>query len=136
MIFVSPRGGSRSARSTRPTAQDSSGSSVESGSVLRLRLSTKRAYDRFRRWVSRIVWARWLLGFLFWELSGDLSFMPWGTLSETAWDVEEEYPGSKQYLEDFLLGLAIHIRYRYTLESSIEFASEIRPEFDEFIGKV
>lgn len=95
-----------------------------------LRISTKRAFDSFQRYVSRAIWARWLLGFLFWELSGDLPYTPWRTLSETAWDVELEYPGSKSYLEDFLLGLAIHIRYRTTLESSIQFATKIRPELD------
>lgn len=101
--------------------------------LTRLRLSTKPAFDFIQRWASRAVWARWLLGFLFWELVGDLPYTPWRTLSETAWDAEKEYPGSKRYLEDFLLGLAIHIRYRTTLESSIEFAVEIRSEFDEFI---
>lgn len=100
-----------------------------------LRRSTKRAFDRLQRWVSRIVWARWLVGFLFWELTGDLPFTPWRTLSETVWDVEREYPGSKRYLEAFLLGLVIHIRYRDTLESSVEWALELEPNFDRFVSE-
>lgn len=102
---------------------------------MRLRLSTRPAFDWVQRWVSRVVWARWLVGFLFWEGLGDLPYTPWRTLSETAWDLEVEYPEAKQYLEDFLLGLAIHIRNRDTLESSVEFAAEIRPEFDQFLRR-
>jgi hypothetical protein len=79
------------------------------------------------------VWGKWLVSFFFWETSGLLRWTPWKTLSETAWDMELEHPGSRQYLEDFLLGLAVHIRYRTTLESSIEWAARFRPEFDEFV---
>lgn len=99
-----------------------------------LRRSTKPPFDFFQRWFSRLVWAKWLLGFLFWELSGDLPYTPWRTLSETAWDVEQEYPGMKIELEDFLLGLAVHIRYRTTLESSIAWAKVNAVAFNEFVG--
>lgn len=100
-----------------------------------LRRSTKPPFDFLQRWISRVVWAKWLLGFLFWELSGDLPYTPWRTLSETAWDVEQEYPGTKEELEDFLLGLAVHIRYRTTLESSIEWAKVNAADFDAFVGR-
>lgn len=99
-----------------------------------LRRSTKPPFDFFQRWFSRLVWAKWLLGFLFWELSGDLPYTPWRTLSETAWDVELEYPGTQKELQDFLLGLAVHIRYRTTLESSIEWAKENAADFDRFVA--
>lgn len=91
-------------------------------------------FDLIQRWVSRIIWTRWLLGFLFWELSGDLPYTPWRTLSETAWDVEKEYPGTRADLEDFLLGLTIHIRYRDTLSSSVRFAGSVRNEFNQFVS--
>lgn len=101
-----------------------------------LRRSTKPPFDFLQRWISRLVWSRWLLGFLVWELSGDLPYTPWRTLGETAWDVEQEYPGTQRELEDFLLGLAIHIRFRTTLESSIEWATAHRVEFDQFVGTI
>lgn len=100
-----------------------------------LTLSTKRPLDVVRRWLSRFVWARWLLGFLFWELLGDLSWTPWKTLSETAWDVEQEYPGAQRELEAFLLGLVVHIRYRYTLESSVEWGRALETQFDAFVTR-
>ena len=98
-----------------------------------LRLSVHRRFDSAQRWASRLVWGRWLIGFLFWELTGLLSFTPWRTLSETAWDTEELYPGTRRALETFLLGLVIHIRYRYTLESSIEYAQRIEKNFDYMV---
>ena len=94
--------------------------------------STKPKFNEFQRWISRAVWSRWLLGFLFWEVSGDQKYTPWRTLSETAWDVEEEYPGTQRELEAFLVGLAIHIHYRDTLQSSVSFAYAHLDEFAEF----
>lgn len=87
--------------------------------IPRILLSTKRPFDEIRRWISRAVWARWLVGFLFWELSGDLGWTPWATLSETAWDVEQEYPGARHALFAFLVGLAVHIRYKIKLEDAV-----------------
>lgn len=66
-----------------------------------------------------MVWGRWLLGFLFWELSGDTGWLPWATLSETTWDVEQEYPGTRQALFGFLVGLAVHIRYSIKLTDAV-----------------
>lgn len=100
---------------------------------MRLVRSTKPAFDFVQRWVSRWVWAWWLCDFLFWELTGDIRFTPWRTLSETAWDVEKDMPGTKRYLEAFLLGLVVHIRYRKTLKSSIEWAFEAEAAFDRFV---
>lgn len=100
-----------------------------------LRRSTKKRFDLAQRWVSRIVWGRWLLGFLFWELTGDLPLTPWRTLSETAWDIEEQYPGTQKELEEFLLGLLVHIRYRDTLSSSLAWARELEPNFDRFVSE-
>lgn len=99
----------------------------------KLRLSTKPAFDFIQRWFSRLIWGEWFAEFLVREGLGDLPYTPWRTLSETAWDLEKEYPGTQAELEDFLLGLVIHIRYRDTLESSIEFAKSVRGEFDDFV---
>ena len=98
-----------------------------------LRLSTLPPFRGARRWISRIVWGRWLAGFLFWELTGTLRWTPWRTLSETAWDVEAEYPGARELLQGFLLGLVIHIRYRTTLKSSVEFGMELQNDFDRWV---
>jgi len=100
----------------------------------RLRLSTLPPFDKAQRWVSRIVWARWLLGFLFWELLGTRRFTPWRTLSETAWDIEKEYPGTQRELEAFLLGLVVHIRYRTTLTSAVQWGVLLQSDFDAFVA--
>lgn len=97
--------------------------------------STKRRFNEFQRWISYAVWSRWLLGFLFWEGTGDLPYTPWRTLSETGWDFEEQYPGEKINLDAFLLGLAVHIRDRDTLESSVDWAYRNLDAFDEFIAQ-
>lgn len=88
-----------------------------------------------RRWVSRVIWTKWLLGFLFWEGTGDWKYTPWATLSETGWDFEKEFPQYKNDLDAFLLGLAIHIRKRDTLESSVEWAYHHLDAFDEFLNQ-
>lgn len=88
-----------------------------------------------QRWISRIVWGRWLAGFLFWELLGTVRFTPWRTLSETAWDAEEHYPGVQRLLQGFLLGLTVHIRYRTTLKSSFIFGMELQNDFDAWITR-
>lgn len=95
--------------------------------------SNKRHISSIRRWISRLVWSRWLGDFLFWEGTGDLKYTPWVTLSETAWDFEKEYPGTQAELEAFLVGLAIHIHYGYTLQSSVDFAYAHLDEFAEFV---
>ena len=99
-----------------------------------LRRAVHHPFDFVQRWVSRFIWAQWLIDFLFWELTGTLPYTPWRTLSETAWDVEKEYPGTKRYLEAFLLGLVVHIRYRTTLESSIQWGLALEARFDQLVG--
>lgn len=98
---------------------------------MRLKRSTLPGFDTVQRIFSYAVWSKWLVGFLFWELTGLLRWTPWKTLSETAWDVEADHPGTKRYLEAFLLGLTIHIRYRTTLESAVAYAHERLQELDE-----
>ena len=95
--------------------------------------STKPLFDWIQRWVSRIVWGEWFAEFLVREGLGDLPLVPWRTLSETAWDLEREYHGTQADLEDFLIGLAVHIRYRTTLESSIQWAEQNKSRFDELV---
>lgn len=101
--------------------------------MLRLRLSTLPPLDAAQRWISRLVWGRWLAGFLFWELTGTRRWTPWRTLSETAWDLEAERPGTRRQLQGFLLGLAIHIRYRTTLKSSVALGQTLQDDFDVWV---
>lgn len=100
---------------------------------MKLRLSTLPPFDFAQRWVSRIVWGQWLAGFLVREGLGTLRWTPWRTLSETAWDVEREYPGAQRLLQGFLLGLVVHIRYRTTLESSVRWGLTLQDDFDSFV---
>jgi hypothetical protein len=100
---------------------------------VRLRLSALPPLDCAQRWISRVVWARWLAGFLFWELLGTVRLTPWRTLSETAWDTEKKYPGAQRLLQGFLLGLTIHIRYRTTLKSSVAWGLALHDDFDAFV---
>lgn len=100
---------------------------------MKLKLSTLPPFRGAQRLISRLVWGRWLAGFLFWELTGTRRYTPWRTLSETAWDVEEEYPDTVRLLQAFLLGLAIHIRYRTTLKSSVEFAWYRTADFERWV---
>ena len=55
------------------------------------------------------------------------------SLSETAWDTEEKYPGSRKKLEIFLIALTVHIRYKTTLESSLEWAIRNEKRFDHYV---
>ncbi len=98
-----------------------------------LRLSVRPPLDALRRWVSRCVWLAWLLAFGAIEAIGDLRFAPWRTLSETAWDLEARHPNGKRWLEAFILGLAVHIRYRTTLSSSVMWADSNLEDFDEYV---
>lgn len=82
--------------------------------------SNRKPFDSVQRWVSRVVWGRWALGFFFWEGTGDLRWTPWKTLSETIWDVEREYPGTRDAVFGLLLGLAIHLRYKVKLQDALE----------------
>ena len=100
---------------------------------MRLRLSTLPPFDAAQRWFSRIVWGRWLAGFLFWELTGTLRYTPWRTLSETGWDLEEHCPGVQRALQGFLLGLVVHIRYHTTLRSSVAFGMRLQDDFDAWV---
>ena len=62
------------------------------------------------RWAaSYAVWAGWLAAFLILELSGLWRWVPWVTLSETSWHLEEAYPVLYTLLGGFLLGLNVHI---------------------------
>lgn len=99
----------------------------------RLSLSRLPRFHGTQRWISRVVWGRWLAGFLTWELTGTLRWTPWRTLSETAWDVEEQHPGTVRLLQGFLLGLTIHIRYRTTLKSSVAFGLALQGDFDAWV---
>jgi hypothetical protein len=99
----------------------------------RLLLSKLPRFRGTQRLISRAVWGRWLSGFLFWELTGTRRLTPWRTLSETAWDIEEQRPGAVRLLQGFLLGLTIHIRYRTTLKSSVEFGLRLQADFDAWV---
>jgi len=99
----------------------------------RLILSKLPRFHRTQRAISRVVWGRWLADFLFWEFFGTLRWTPWRTLSETAWDIEEQRPGAVRLLQGFLLGLTIHIRYRTTLRSSVTFGLELASDFDAWV---
>lgn len=101
--------------------------------VRKLARSAKRPFHGAQRFFSRLVWGRWIFGFLFWETTGLLRWTPWRTLSETVWDVERHHPGTRHRLEEFLLGLTIHIRYRTTLSSSVETAGTLLDRFDDLI---
>ena len=105
-----------------------------SKTVAILKASTLPPFCFIQRWASRFIWGAWLANFLFWELTGTLRWTPWRTLSETAWDTEEKIPGTRRYLEAFLVGLAIHIRYRTTLNSSVRWARENEKNFDAFVN--
>lgn len=100
---------------------------------MRLRLSTLPPFDAAQRWFSRLVWGAWLAAFLVFELTGTLRWTPWRTLSETAWDTEARYPGTQRELQGFLLGLAIHIRYRTTLKSSVALGMALQDDFDRWV---
>jgi len=80
------------------------------------------------------VWTGWLSLFFALEGSGDLPYTPWRTLSETGWDFQQDYPDKKKDLDAFLLGLAVHIRDRDTLESSVEWAYRNIDAFDKFVA--
>lgn len=95
--------------------------------------SPKPLLSKGQRGVSRVVWAKWLLSFGFWELTGDLRFVPWKTLSETAWDVERSRPGTRKALLAFLLGLAAHIRYRTELRPAIVWGWKHADAFDKWL---
>jgi hypothetical protein len=95
--------------------------------------SPKPLFDAGLRWVSRIVWAKWLLSFLFWESTGDVRWMPWHTFSETIWDEERFHPGTRRYVTAFALALAAHIRYRTTLRSAWDWAVLNVDEFDRWM---
>ncbi len=98
-----------------------------------LRLSTKRPLHALQRWFSYYIWANVIIIFLFWELTGDLRWTPWKTLSETAWDVEKHYPGTVRYLQAFLLGLVVHIRFQTTLESSVKWGELLETRFNKLV---
>lgn len=95
-----------------------------------LKKSTLPPFHLVQRIVSYVVWALWVVTFLFWELTGLLPFTPWRTLSETAWDVDDQFPGVRDRLSAFLFGLAVHIRYRDTLESSYAWGQALVAELD------
>lgn len=102
---------------------------------MKLKLSTKPAFDALQRWVSYWVWANVVIIFLIWELSGDWRWTPWKTLSETIWDVEKHYPGTVATFEAFFLGLTVHLRYRDTLESSYLWGKALEKQFDAFVRR-
>ena len=98
-----------------------------------LKRSTLPPFCFVQRWASRVIWGLWVANFLFWELTGTLKWTPWRTLSETAWDTDSTEPGVQEALECFLLGLVVHIRYRTTLKSSIQWAAAHEAQFDKFV---
>lgn len=102
-------------------------------SLPRLRLSALPPFDAAQRLFSRIIWGAWLGAFLFLELLGTLRWTPWRTLSETGWDAEDKHPDTVRALQGFLLGLTVHIRYRTTLESSVELGMALQDDFDAWI---
>lgn len=104
-------------------------------SVPRLLLSKLPRFHGTQRFISRVVWGSWLTDFLVRELTGTLRWTPWRTLSETAWDVEEQHPGTVRLLQGFLLGLTIHIRYRTTLKSSVTFGLDLQADFDAWVKR-
>lgn len=93
--------------------------------VVALKRSTLPAFDFIQRICSYLVWGLVVLIFLFFELTGLLPFTPWRTLSETGWDLDEHHPGIREKLSAFLFGLAVHIRYRDTLESSYSWGQKL-----------
>lgn len=95
--------------------------------------SPKPLLDKAQRALSRIVWGRWLLGFLFWESTGDLRWCPWKTFSETVWDVEKHYPGTKREVVAFALALADHMEFRTELRGSWEWALANVDEFEAWL---
>lgn len=103
---------------------------------MKLSLSTLPPFNAMQRWISQLVWGRWLAGFLFWELTGTRRYTPWRTLSETAWDTEQHHPETRGLLQGFLLGLAIHIRYRTTLKSSFRVGMAMQANFDALLEEV
>lgn len=102
---------------------------------MKLVRSGKRPFHALQRWFSYAVWAVVLGIFLFWELTGNSSWTPWKTLSETAWDIEKRKPGTVKLLQAFLLGLTVHIRYRDTLESSVKWGYLLENDFDDFVRR-
>lgn len=101
---------------------------------MKLRLSNLPPLDFAQRWISRVVWGAWFIWFLVVEGLGTLRWTPWRTLSETGWDVENEYPGARRVLQGFLLGLVVHIRYRTTFKSSIAWGMALQNDFDKFVA--
>lgn len=82
--------------------------------------SNKKPFNFIQRWISRLIWGRWGLGFLFWESTGDLPYIPWRTLSETVWDVEKEYPGTADDIFGLLLGLSVHLRWKVEIFDALD----------------
>lgn len=56
-----------------------------------------------------LIWAAWLVAFLGLELTGFWRLVPWITLSETSWHIEETYPYAYMAFAGFLIGLTVHI---------------------------
>lgn len=103
---------------------------------MRLRLvppSPKPLFDKAQRGVSRVVWGKWILSFLFWELTGDLRWCPWKTFSETVWDVEKTHPGTKKKVLAFALALADHMLYRTELRGSWDWAQTNVDDFEAWL---
>jgi hypothetical protein len=103
--------------------------------VPKLRLSSLPPFDWVQRVVSYLVWGLYFVGFLFWELTGLLPFTPWRTLSETAWDLEAKHPDIRRKLSGFLIGLAVHIRYRDDLTSSYAWGLDAIDMLDKATGQ-
>lgn len=64
-------------------------------------------------WHSYLVWGIWFLAFVVLELLGRFAGVPWRTLSDTAWSIEQWSWVAKLIIFSGLCILLVHIVFRW-----------------------